>query len=620
VSDAIAEHIPTNELYRLLLQSMPGIAVLVFDKDMRCPTAEGTFLSAWRYDKDQFIGKTVQEVFPDELERLSVECQTTLNGAISESEVAIDQFICCVCIAPVKDDTQRIFAGMIIIEDITKQKGVEQALRQSETQYRLLAKNSSDVIVQLNLADEYVYVSPASSQILGYSPSEMLGRSALDFIHAEDTHLTSHATHIVNPSVSSSAVVRFRHKDGHYVWIERSSEAVYSRETNDLIGFVSTYRDVTGRHRAEEKLRDSEAQLQLLVENSLDAIIFADRESKIIRVNPAACKMFGRSEAELRALGPNELLDLSDNRYDELTQTLLRTGRGRALLTGRRSDGTLFPVGVTSTMLNSDPEAIQSWTILHDLSDLYLYHQTLVQREKLKTALEKETELGQLKSRMMERISHEFRTPFATIMLTVELITKYIDHLNPAQVTEKVSTIYAQIHRLTDMLDEIDLAIRGKLLPTSLELTSIDLSVLCREIAQELELQFAGSGKYRLDLPESLLVSGDPIVLKQIFFHVLQNAARFSASAGEVNVSLGLHNDNVELRVTDHGLGILEDEQGRIFEPFFRGSNIGETKGLGLGLTLVRNSVAAYKGEIQITSLPNEGTTVFISLPQHVIA
>lgn len=617
MSDLTGERIPVNDLYRLLLQQLPNTAVIVFSKDLRCLTAQGGFLETTGIGSDQLIGKTLLALYPDAPEQLITGYQAALEGVISELEVTYHQSVFRARIIPIKNDRNEIIAGMLTAEDITAQKRTELALRQIESHYRLLAENSSDLIVQINLAGKYVYVSPSSQRVLGYTSDDMLGKTSMDFIHPDDASLTPDPHHAASSDATLAAPIRFRHKDGHYVWIEWSGKALYATDTDALLGSVATYRDVTARHQTEEKLRESEAQLQLLFENSLDGIVLGDREANVIRANPAACKMFGRSESELRtSVTLADLLDLSDIRYLDLFQTVLQTGRGRGELTGRRRDGTPFPLESSSTMLNQDPSAAQSWTIMRDMSARKLYQEALVEREKLHTALEKETELSRLKSRMMERVAHEFRTPFAVILVTIELITKYLDHLNPAQVKERVKTIHAQIQRLTTMLGEIDLAIRGQLVPDSLQSVSIDLSALCREIAGELETQFAGTGKYRLDLPASLPVAGDPLVFRNIFLHVLRNAAQFSASSSDVQVGLVLHGDRVELRVTDTGIGILENEQARIFESFFRGSNIGEIRGLGLGLTIVRDCVSACRGEIHVTSVPNQGTVVYISIPR----
>lgn len=152
--------------------------------------------------------------------------------------------------------------------------------------------------------------------------------------------------------------------------------------------------------------------------------------------------------------------------------------------------------------------------------------------------------------------------------------------------------------------------------PDRVHLSPVDLSTLCREIAQELEKHFGQPGKYNIDLPERVIVRADAATLKKAIFHVMYNAAQFSAPASPVEVSLSVHNQGVELSVQDTGIGILPEEQARIFEAFFRGSNIGVVSGLGLGLTIAKVCIELHQGTITVESVPGQGTDVRIWLSQ----
>ena len=264
---------------------------------------------------------------------------------------------------------------------------------------------------------------------------------------------------------------------------------------------------------------------------------------------------------------------------------------------------------------HSDHEQLRS-LIVRDLSVRHRYQEALIEQERLRTALEKETELSQIKSRMMERIAHEFRTPLAIIGASAESLNVYLDRLTPEQRDAKVKKIQTQIQHFSVLLDQIGLAMRGTLVPDDLQITTIDLSHLCRQTVHELEAQLVQPGKYDLHLPETALIQADPAVLKNALVHVLHNAARFSAANAPITVSLTTDEQGVEVTVRDSGIGILPQEQGRIFEAFFRGSNIGVISGLGLGLTIAQGCVELHHGTIKMESAPGEGTTVRIWLPR----
>lgn len=252
---------------------------------------------------------------------------------------------------------------------------------------------------------------------------------------------------------------------------------------------------------------------------------------------------------------------------------------------------------------------------LHNLLEQQT-QQALIEEERLRTILAKETELSQLKTRMMERIAHEFRTPLAIIQTSASTLDLYLEHLSPEQRANRFKHIYAQVTRLSDLLGQIGLVVNGHLVPETVQFSPIDVSILCCETAQQLENQFAQPGKYILDVPNSVMVCADAAALRNAVFHIMHNAAQFSAVNSPISVSVRTQNQGVELTVSDSGIGILPEEQARIFEAFFRGTNIGEVSGLGLGLTIAKACVELHQGTITVESVPEQGTTVRIWLPE----
>jgi signal transduction histidine kinase len=229
--------------------------------------------------------------------------------------------------------------------------------------------------------------------------------------------------------------------------------------------------------------------------------------------------------------------------------------------------------------------------------------------------LDKELELNNLKTRMMNRIAHEFRTPLTVIQAATETLTHYLDRLTADQRTAKEVTIKGQIQRLTRMLDEIGRVIKIDFTPERIHPTSTDVSALCRQLAARLEHELGQPGKFVLDLPETTTILVDPQILNNALMHVMHNAVRFSKPDATVQVTLSRAERGITLSVRDTGIGILPNERARIFEPFFRGNNIGESSGLGVGLTMTRAAIEAHGGTINVDSVLGQGTTVTIWLP-----
>lgn len=238
-----------------------------------------------------------------------------------------------------------------------------------------------------------------------------------------------------------------------------------------------------------------------------------------------------------------------------------------------------------------------------------------LEQDHLRTSLEKEQELSELKSRMMLRIAHEFRTPLAVILSSLETLEHYHDRLTPEQRTSKRHTMNVQIQKLTRMLDDIGLAVRGEFAAIDTVRSTIDLMDLLKAEILTVEAELEQQPRFALSVPTGLQVTGDVVSLKRAFHEVLSNAARFSNQGTSIQVQAELEDRSVKVQITDQGIGIPLDEQARILTPFFRGSNINERGGLGLGLTLAHDVITAHQGRLRVSSQEGAGTTVTVTLP-----
>jgi PAS domain S-box-containing protein len=165
------------------------------------------------------------------------------------------------------DDAGRPRARMAIIADITERKRAEEALRESENRFRLLAENSTDMISRHDLQGRYLYASPACLALLGYAPEELVGHSAFEFIHSDDQEQVAHSlTRILQQPETSTTIFRACHKNGRYVWLETTSHTIFYGDL--AIEVHAASRDVTARRLTEAALQDSEERLRALIDNA----------------------------------------------------------------------------------------------------------------------------------------------------------------------------------------------------------------------------------------------------------------------------------------------------------------------------------------------------------------
>ncbi len=146
------------------------------------------------------------------------------------------------------------------IRNITERKQAEEVIRHSEERYRILAENSSDMISKHNWDRTYLYVSPACTNLLGYYPDELTGRSAYQLIHPDDVEniRKNHILLLENRTNSFIESYRIKKKDGTYIWFETNNQVIYNQNTNLVQEIVCVSRDITERKDKEELLKAKE--------------------------------------------------------------------------------------------------------------------------------------------------------------------------------------------------------------------------------------------------------------------------------------------------------------------------------------------------------------------------
>ncbi len=518
---------------------------------------------------------------------------------------------------PLFDKFGNVSSHIITMTDITERKRLEEELRQNEERLKTITDNIHDLVTQSDNEGRVSFVSPSVRTLLGIEPEDMIGKLVYDFVHPDDreTMMSAHKATLESGETHISGGGRLRHTDGHYIDIDSEGTILFDAKSN-FAGTVLITRDVTERKRLEDALRQNEERLRNITDNLQDMISQSDGDGLLRFVSPSYHTLLGYEVQTLIGTNAMELIHPEDiPNVVQSFQDAFETDTYRLTVECRlrHIDGHYIDVEISGKLFfDSEAKFMGGVFISRDISERKRMQSLLLETEKLQGALEKESELSILKTRMMERIAHEFRTPLTVIQATTETLTYYFDRLTPDQRNAKEITIKGQIQRLTDMLQEIGIVVNGSFSPEHIRRTSTDISVICRELASELEKQFNRPGKFVLDLPDTAVANLDWYVTKNAIMHIMRNAARFSDASTVVNISLSRKEDGICLRVVDGGIGIPAKEQSRIFEPFFRGSNIGEISGLGIGLTIARAAIEAQGGTIQIAGVAGQGTTVTI--------
>ena len=386
-----------------------------------------------------------------------------------------------------------------------------------------------------------------------------------------------------------------------------------------VLALVKSFRTATrdGLEKAEAQKR-----MALLVSTSLDAIIAVDLEGKVIEFNEAAERIFGYSRAEIIGqkmsdkIIPDKLHAAHESGMKRYLETGERrvVGQGRVQLEAKHKSGRIFPVEFSiSSAEGPDGEIFVSY--LRDISN------RLAKEAELVKARDKAVAGERAKAELVAVMSHEMRTPLNGIVGALELLKTTDLDKTQSNMTDVMSTsaemLLQHVNAVLDM---------SRLEAGAAEIIRrpFDPATVAKELLKSLRMS-AQNRENTLKLtsldPDFNLVLGDPGKFRQILTNLVSNAIKFT-SHGTITVEIEPHfaEQQWELRVTDDGIGISEEDQAKIFDDFVTldTSYSRAQAGTGLGLAIVRRLVEHLGGEIGVESEKDAGSVFWVRLPTNV--
>ena len=235
-------------------------------------------------------------------------------------------------------------------------------------------------------------------------------------------------------------------------------------------------------------------------------------------------------------------------------------------------------------------------------------------KDELTKALSKEKELSDLKSRFVSMASHEFRTPLSTILSSASLVAKYVDTEEQEHRNKHINRIKSSVNNLTNLLNEflsIGKIEDGKVIAHNLNFNIKELITL---LCSEMEGIVKSKQQFRYLHTGDEIIFSDAALLRNVITNLLSNAIKFSPETGVIEVASNVTAEEIILQITDNGIGISKLDQEHLFERFFRGTNVTNIQGTGLGLHIVGKYIEILDGKIDFTSDLEKGTTFIITI------
>ena len=356
---------------------------------------------------------------------------------------------------------------------------------------------------------------------------------------------------------------------------------------------------VTQGRQAEADAQASGERLRSLIDSAVDGIIVIDQTGRIESFNPAAERLFGYRAPEVLGRNVSMLMPSPyQEEHDGYLQRYLTTGAARIIgigreVTGRRRDGTIFPVRLSVGEMTIGGE--RKFTgILHDLTE----------RVRLEQQLREGAALAKV-GEMAAVIAHEVKNPLAGIRGAIQVIGSRM----PADSRD--GAVLSEIVKRIDTLDGLikDLLLFAR--PPEPRRASVDVVPLVTMTADLLRRDPSFETVTVGVTGSAPPLLADAEMLKIVFQNLLVNSAQAMQGHGKVDVAVEAHDGACVMAFTDTGPGIPPEVRDRVFTPFFTT----KSRGTGLGLPTAKRLIEAHQGEIQIDCPASGGTRVRVKIP-----
>lgn len=474
----------------------------------------------------------------------------------------------------------------------------------------------------------YLYINDAAARHGAQAKEALLGCTVMEkYPGVEQTEIFDLLRRCMDERVPLHGENQYIYPDGTDAWFELSIQPVPE-------GIFVLTLDISKHRRAqielqrqaaelEQRVQERTAELQAekrqlryhagLQENVADAVMVTDLDFRIQSWNRAAQRIYGWTSDEVFDKSAADVLrtQFAD---DERTRVMMRfreQGWWEGEVVQHRKDGTPIHILGAVTLIkdeNNNPIGIVS--INHDITERKRTE------DALRQALEREKELGDLKSRFVSMASHEFRTPLASILAVTETLSAYRHKLTEEQIDARFDKIKDQINHLKAIMEDVLLVARMQARRVEFAPALLDLDALCRSVLDEFISQPKMAHVIEYECAPSLKqVMLDKKLVRQVISNLVANALKYSPDGTTVNVSLRAVEGEAIIKISDQGIGIPEADQKHLFEPFHRAANVGTVSGTGLGLVIAKESVELHGGSIAVESQVGSGTTFLVRFP-----
>jgi len=511
---------------------------------------------------------------------------------------------------PLKDSEGKITGLCGFARNITKQKKMEESLRESEKKYRSLFENIGEGVMTVDLEENIIYCNPAAERIFGVPPNKLINRNLSEFLTPETLKMIATQTIIRTQGTKNTYELEIIRPDGKKRQLLITVTPQFDKK-GIVIGGFGIFHNITERKQAEVALRSS----SLATETSVSAIFVADLKGIITYANSSAAKMWGYKTTD-EMIGTNALEYWTDSTREkavEMIETLFKEGSVAIPegLIGKRLDGTEFVVE-SNSILKKDADGNPEGMIGSFLD--------ITKRKKAEEALQQHTQ--QLHERnedldsFSHTVAHDLKNPLGVIMSFADLLFEGYSELSKDEILNYLSIIIKDSKKTQQIIN--NLLLFASVRKAEIKTEELNMGDIVTESINSLTPIIEKSNA-EIILPDvwPTAVGYAPWV-EEVWINYLSNAIKYGGTP--LRIEIGADTDKVEnvpkgmirFWVRDNGPGISACNQKLLFKKFERLDQV-KTEGHGLGLSIVHHIIEKLGGQVGMES--NKGSLFYFTLP-----
>ncbi|MFN2456852.1 MAG: sensor histidine kinase [Chitinophagaceae bacterium] len=307
------------------------------------------------------------------------------------------------------------------------------------------------------------------------------------------------------------------------------------------------------------------------------------------------------------------------NMYVPFTVNSFQRERSKERVFNEVTVGFKNPVTYQLQLGNTFPYLVKRITIPVLLS-LFLVGFTVVSFSLLYRNLLRQRRLADIKNEFISNITHELKTPIATVSVAIEALRSFNASLDPKKTKEYLDISANELQRLSLLVDKVLKLSMFEKKEVELKYELLNMQDLVKEVTSSMRLQFEKhQAMVNISHEGDTTLQGDRLHLVSVIFNLLDNALKYSNEKSRIGITITGTDSKVSLCVADNGIGVPDEYRKKIFEKFFRvpTGNLHNAKGYGLGLSYVANVAEKHNGEIKVERAESEGSRFILTLPKH---